>query len=93
MAVKGPPVRSIGDIVPMFAGHICQTRLASCHSDLPIKFQFEGREMDGRKHRWNDSMDGSENETSGILLACESVSSVAFKSDTIFHTCFLSRFG
>lgn len=38
VAVKRPPVCSIGPIVLMLPGHICQASLVSCHSDLSNYF-------------------------------------------------------
>ena len=38
VAVKRPPACSIGPIVLMFPGHICQASLVSCHSDLSNYF-------------------------------------------------------
>lgn len=48
VAVKRPPVCSIGPIVLMFPGHICQVSLVSCHSDLSNYFPIWGQ-----RDRWN----------------------------------------
>lgn len=56
---KPPRVFSIGLIVLLFPGHICQQALSAATRTHPITFQFEGRWIDGRKHRWIDRLDGS----------------------------------
>lgn len=54
----------IGLIVPGLPGYICQAKL--CGPPLgpaQLLSNFEGREIDGMKHRWSGQLDGSENET------------------------------
>lgn len=74
VVVKGPPVCSIGPIVLMFPGHICQASLVSCHSDLSNYFPIGARKIDGNKDRWIDILDGSENET--CYMHCSSMTMI-----------------
>lgn len=54
----------IGLIVLGLPGNICQAKLCGPPiGPAQLLSNFEGREIDGMKHRWSSQLDGSENET------------------------------
>lgn len=54
----------IGLIVLRLPGNICQAKLCGPPiGPAQLLSNFEGREIDGMKHRWSSQLDGSENET------------------------------
>lgn len=54
----------IGLIVLGLPAYICQAKLCGLPlGPAQLLSNFEGREIDGMKHRWSGQLDGSENET------------------------------